>query len=81
MDGHVQDGWMLLGTVTIGSLLMYLFNALTGQYRRAWLRGSLTKMLYRTRHALDATCRNVRKQVGRLLTEARTFAEKIAREQ
>lgn len=72
---------MLLGTVTIGAILMYLFNALTGQYRRVWLRGHVIKMVYRTSHALDATCRNVRNHVRRLFAEARTFAEKIIREQ
>lgn len=72
---------MLFGTVTIGAILMYLFNALTGQYRRVWLRGQVTKMVYRTSHALDTTCRNVRNHVRRLFAEARAFAEKIIREQ
>lgn len=53
---------------------MYVFNALTGQYRRLWLRGQVTKMVYRASHAWDATCQHVR----RLFAEVRNFAEKIA---
>ena len=70
MDWQVQDRWMLLATVGIGAILMYLFDALTGSHRRAWLGEHLKNSIHRSRDALATAWREVRNQARDLFTGA-----------
>ncbi|MCC2643611.1 MAG: hypothetical protein K0S45_4024 [Nitrospira sp.] len=60
MDWEVQELWMLIGTVVLGGILMYLFNALTGPGRLTWLRDQLTRSIRRSREGLGPSWRNTR---------------------
>ena len=63
MDWNVQDPWMLVGTVIIGAILMYLFNAFTGPRRRTLLRDQLTKSIHRSGEALGTSWRSARSAI------------------
>lgn len=76
MDWHVQDRWMLLATVGIGAILMYLFDALTGSRRRAWLREHLVSSIHRSRDALAPIWRDACNLVRELFAEAKTLLRK-----
>jgi hypothetical protein len=76
MDWHVEDRWMLLATVTVGAIIMYLFNAFTGPRWRIWLRDHLIHSLHRCRDALAAAWRDAGRQVRDLFAEARLLFEK-----
>ena len=76
MDWQVQDRWMLLASVSIGVILMYLFDAFTGSHRRAWLRDHLMNSIHRSRDALVIAWRDARNQARDLFAEARMLLRK-----
>jgi len=63
VDWEVQDPWMLLGTVIVGAILMYVFNALIGPRWRALLRQQLTKSIHRRRERLGPRSSNGRSAI------------------
>ena len=73
----MEDRWMLVATVTIGAILMYLFDAFTGLKRRAWLRQHFITSIHRSRDALAAAWRDVRHEARDLFDEARMLFRKL----
>jgi hypothetical protein len=63
MDWKVQDPWMLIGTVIIGAIIMYLFNAVTRSRQRTLLRDQLIRSIHQSREALATSWRSARSAI------------------
>jgi hypothetical protein len=74
MKWETYDQWMLLVVVTLGAILMYLYNALTAPRRRAWLLTQVSKSIDRGSRVLVTMWRDACNQARDLWSEVKKIA-------
>jgi uncharacterized membrane protein len=66
----------LIGSLSFGAGLMYVFDPLVGRRRRAWVRDKVTRFMHKTATAIDVTSRDLKNRAIGLASQTKSLFAK-----